>query len=120
MKQLSVILLLTLLLVPICWNGYSLLHYVLQHTHTFCQSTAEHSHPTPEDCLSVFQLVDSQNQSQLPSTNNIEFQEIKQYLTLDFLSTTLINQRLQQFNFAGTSFLNYLFHKEVFHPPLVA
>lgn len=119
-KQTLVILLLSLLLFPIIWNGVSLIHYAVEHTHTFCQTEAEHSHPNPDNCLSVFELSDNQNKSQLPTNTKSDFQEIQQYLSpnLAFNSTLLLS--LQQINFVNPSLPDNFFLKDVFLPPIFA
>jgi len=119
-NQKSVILLLALLLFPIIWNGISILHYAVAHSHTFCQSEAEHSHPTPDDCLSIFQLAENQSQSQLPSTTKIEFQELQQYLTPHLEVGLLPLFSFQQSNFINPSLPENLFSKDVFLPPIFA
>ena len=119
MKQAFVIFLLSLLLLPISWNAISLVHYLVEHTHTLCQETTDHAHPNPENCLSVFQLAEKQNQHQ-PTTTNIEFQELKQYLTPDLLLTTVVFDPIRQVDFVEIAFLNHLFHKDIFYPPISA
>jgi len=119
-KQTSVILLLTLLLFPIVWNGISLFHYAVEHTHTFCQTDSEHSHPNPDNCLSIFELTESQSQSELPISTKSEFQELQQYFTpnLDLYPMQLLS--FQQVNFVTSSHLEKGFSKDVFLPPIFA
>lgn len=119
-KQTSVILLLTLILIPIFWNGISLVHFVVEHTHTFCETESEHSHPNPENCLAIFQLTENQSESQLPSNTKIDFQELKQYLTPSLELKSIEYLSFKQIN-SDTSFLpDDSFPKDVFHPPLFA
>jgi len=119
-KQTSVILLLTLLLFPIFWNGVSLIHYVVEHTHTFCETESAHSHPNPDNCLSIFQLSESQSQSQLPVNTKIDFQELKQYLTPNLALNSIRLLSFQQINFVNSVLPDDCFPKDVFHPPVFA
>lgn len=120
MKQTSVILLLILLLLPIIWNGVTLFHYVVEHTHTFCQTEAEHAHATPDDCLAIFQLAENHNQNQLPAPVKSEFKELKQYLNpnLDFIPIGVLP--FQQVNFVDIALPDNGFTKDFFHPPIFA
>jgi len=119
-KQTSIILLLSLLLFPIIWNGISLFHYVVEHSHTFCLSETEHSHPSPDDCVSIFQLTNSQNQNQLPTTTKSEYQELKQYISPNLELSPMLLLSYQSTNFNHLAFLDYLFSKDVFLPPIFA
>ena len=120
MKQTSVILLLTLLLLPIIWNGVTLFHYVIEHTHTFCQTELEHAHANPDTCLSIFQLAENHNQNQLPTPTKSEFKELKQYLTpkLDLSPITVFS--FPKLSFVDITFPDDLFSRDVFHPPIAA
>lgn len=120
MKQTSVILLLTLLLLPIIWNGVTLSHYVVEHTHTFCQTELEHAHSDLDDCLSIFQLAENHHQNQLPAPAKSEFKEIKQYLNPILDLGPIIVFSSQQMNFVDISIPDNLFTKDVFHPPIFA
>lgn len=120
MKKTSIILLLTLLLLPIIWNGATLFHYVVEHTHTFCQADSEHAHSNPDDCSTIFQLVEKHNQNQLPAPTKSEFKELKQYISpyLYLISTTSLS--LQQINFVDIALPENLFTKDFFQPPITA
>ena len=120
MKQTSIILLLSLLVFPILWNGISFLHYAVEHTHTFCQSDTEHSHPDPDNCLSIFELSDNQNKSELPATTNSEFQELQQFLTPHLELHPLLYLSTQQITFVNSSLSDDGFPKGVFLPPVFA
>lgn len=120
MKQTSIILLLSLLVFPIIWNGISLFHYAVEHTHTFCETDTEHSHPDPDNCLSIFELSDKQNQSQLPSTNKVEFQDLQQYLTPNLALNPMHSLSFQQINFIHSFLPDDGFSKDVFLPPVLA
>lgn len=120
MKKISVILVLSLLLLPIIWNGVSLFHYVVEHTHTFCETELEHAHTDPDDCLTIFQFSENHHQNQLPSTTKSEFKELNQYVSPDLHlipATFLISQ---QTNFVDIAIPNNCFIKDVFHPPITA
>lgn len=118
MRQASVILLFSLLLLPTIWNGVSLFHFAVEHTHTFCSTDEDHSHSNPTHCASIFQLTDSQ--SQLPSTTKIDFQELKQFLTpnLEFRQRLFLS--FPQNYFITPSLLDNGFSKDIFHPPTFA
>ena len=120
MKQTSIILLLSLLVFPIIWNGISLLHYAIEHTHTFCERDSEHSHPNPDDCLSIFELSESKSQSELPSTTKSDFQELQQYLTSNLELNSIEFLSSQQINFVIFSLPDDDFPKDVFLPPIFA
>lgn len=120
MRFTAVILLLTLLTFPVLWNGISLFHYAVEHSHTFCQSESEHSHPNPDDCLSIFQLTDSENKNPLPANTKSEFQALKHYLTPNMELNPLLLLSCQRANFLDLVLPNYLFSKDVFHPPIFA
>jgi len=117
-RQASVILLFSLLLLPTIWNGVSLIHYAIEHTHTFCSSDEDHTHSNPTDCTSICQLTESQ--SQLPSSTKIDFQELKQFLTpnLEFKQKLFLS--FQQNYFITPSLLDNAFSKDIFHPPTFA
>lgn len=120
MRQTPTILLLTLILLPIFWNGISLVHYAIEHTHTFCQSEDEHAHSNPNDCLSIFQLSEYDNHNQLPASKNSEFQELKQYITPNLVLKPISKLTFQQTNFVNFSYIDDLFYREVFLPPIFA
>ena len=119
-KQTSIILLLSLLVFPIIWNGISLFHYAIEHTHTFCQTESKHSHPDPDNCLSIFELSESQNQSELPATTNNEFQELKQFLTPNLKLNPILLLSFQQINSVNFTLPTDGFPKGVFLPPVFA
>jgi len=97
-----------------------LFHYVVEHTHTFCEEDINHAHSNPDNCLSIFQLSESHSQNQLPSPTKSEFKELKQYLTpnLDFTSIRVLP--FQQMNFVDIALSDNLFIKAIFHPPISA
>lgn len=105
--------------MPIIWNGITLFHFVVEHTHTFCEEDLAHEHADTDDCLSIFQLSINQDQDQVPSPTKIEFKELKQYLTsnLDLQIEVLPSQ---QINFVDIALPDNLFTKDFFHPPIFA
>jgi len=117
-KQTSIILLLTLLLLPIIWNGITLFHFVVEHTHTFCQEDLAHAHSNTEDCLTIFQL--SENHNQLPSPTKSEFKALKQYLASNLYLAPILPYTFQQINFINPSLTDDAFSKDVFQPPIFA
>lgn len=118
MKQFPVVILLTLILLPIIWNGVSLFHFVIEHTHTFCQTESEHAHSTSENCLSIFQLAEKHNQNQLPSPLKNEFKELKQYLSPLLLTSSLVLTNIQQRDFEDIPLPVRLIPKDIFQPPI--
>jgi len=108
MRQVSVALLFSLLLLPSIWNSVTLFHYLLAHTHTLCNNDLDHLHSSPTDCSSIFQLTDSQ--SELPASTKNEFQELKQYLSpsLNFIPTFLLSfQQLYFMMVVNSIFINH-------------
>ena len=118
MKQALVISIISLLLLPIFWNGLALFHYVVEHTDLFCHSELEHSHPN--NCLTLTIFQSSQSQNQLPSPTKIEIQELKLYCLTPCLNLCPIDPlSSKQVNFPNFFPPDDLFSKEVFHPPIL-
>lgn len=120
MRQKSIILLLSLLLFPIIWNGITLLHHVVEHTHTFCATDTEHSHSNPDNCLSIFELVEGPHQGQLPAASKSEFEDLKQYLAPKLVIKPTLYISFHQINFIDSPLPEDLFLSQVFHPPIFA
>ena len=117
MKKLATILLLHLMLLPVVWNGIGLWHYIVAHTHTFCAADlAEHTHQTPEGCISIFQLENNQPNQQLPTTN--EYYELKTCITSNTIFNTLLLCSIKQTDFIEPFSLNNHYFNEIFHPPI--
>lgn len=116
MKQLSIILLFSLILFPVIWNSISLFHYMIEHTHTFCVNETDHTHKTTEDCLSICQL----NQDQLPQHLPVQdkYQELKLYLAPDLIINTTSHFIAKNVIFFEPSLLENPFSKDIFHPPI--
>ena len=70
---------LSLILIPLCWNGMSFIHYLVEHTHTFCASEDDHQHSSTEDCTNVYHVAPHHEQNQIP--HKVEFYELKQYIS---------------------------------------
>lgn len=119
MKQALIISIISLLLLPIFQNGLALFHYVVEHTHLFCPSDLEHTHP--DNCLTLTIFQSSQNQNQLPAPTKTEIQEIKLYCLTDCLNLRSIDSlSLKQVNFTNSFPPDNLFYKDIFHPPILA
>ena len=98
MKNLAILLCLSLMLLPVIWNGIGLWHYVMEHTHTFCAvDSVEHSHQTSEDCVSICQLINTTSNQQLPITN--DYYELKTCITSTPFFNTLLLSSSNQSNF---------------------
>ena len=118
MRKLSSILLLVLMFLPVIWNGLSLLHFVVEHTHTFCESDADHEHTSLHDCMSFCHITKSQENNQFLS--KIEFSELKP--CINPLSSFII----QSFSFSLVTTMNespFLlgrnYSNDIFHPPIL-
>ena len=83
MRKPSIILLLSLMLIPLLWNGINLIHYLVEHTHTFCASEQDHQHPSTEDCRTICYISTQHEESQIPH-QSIVFYELKQCITTPF------------------------------------
>ena len=112
-----IILLLSLVLLPIIWNGMSFLHYAMEHTHVFCLAEEDHEHTAAHDCSDIYHNIENQNQEHLPVS--IDFQEIKQYLTPHSSMKTLVfstSSSTSQVSFS--IYHDRLFPDDIFHPPI--
>lgn len=119
MKQPLVILVIFLLLLPIFRSGLAFTHYILVHTHLFCQNDLVHQHH--DDCLTLTILRTSQPQDQLPSPLKHEVSDIKQYYLVHPLNVCSINHLAhEQMIFATPFSLDTFYAKEIFHPPILA
>ncbi len=117
MKKLAILLFLNLMMLPVIWNGIGLWHYVMEHTHTFCEAdSAEHAHQTPEDCINICQLTNNQPNQQLPTTN--DYYELKNCITPNTFFNTLYDCPIKQTNFIEPFSLDNYFSDDIFHPPI--
>jgi hypothetical protein len=117
MRQLCTILLTSLVLLPILWNGASFFHYVVEHTHAFCESDIDHEHPLVDDCLTICHVIQDQDHNQLLS--KVEFFELKQYITSSFtLNKQLFSDRLVSTNAGSALFQGRIYSDDIFHPPI--
>ena len=116
MKKVSILLILSLVLLPVIWNGIGLLHYMVDHTHTFCLDDSDHTHQPVEECLSICQITPNQSQH-IPTLN--DYQELKQYLTFNKNLLPITILPVNQFNFKDPHLLESSFSTDIFHPPIV-
>jgi len=75
----STLMLFSLLLIPLIWNGMNAVHYLVEHTHTFCASEQSHEHTSAEDCLTICHIAPQHERSQVPV--KAEFYELKQCIS---------------------------------------
>lgn len=116
MNKLPIILLLSLTLLPIIWNGVGLFHYIVEHTHTFCLDETDHDHATADDCLNICHINQSQHQHQVLVQN--EYQELKLYLTPKLFFNPLSASPITLTNFSEPSFCDNPLPEDIFHPPI--
>lgn len=117
MKKLFTISLLSLVLLPIIWNGVSFFHYVIEHTHTFCESDINHEHTHANDCLNVYHI--SQNQDHDPLLSKIEFFELKQYITaFPFFDKQFSFSNITSTNSEYFLLYNRILSEDIFRPPI--
>lgn len=63
------------MLIPFFWNGASFIHYLVEHTHTFCASEQDHQHSSVEDCHTICHISPQHEDGQIP--HKVEFHELK-------------------------------------------
>ncbi|MEM6316791.1 MAG: hypothetical protein AAF960_03930 [Bacteroidota bacterium] len=105
-------------MLPILWNGFSLIHFTVVHTHAICGDKAAHYDQNIVNCTAVCQLTHESNNSPAPSPNN-DFQEIKQYLTLQILHKKVGQLTTQSRNFVLIPLSDTPFFQDVLHPPIL-
>ena len=71
----------TMTLSPILWNGVGFLHYLVEHTHTFCADDSHGDHAPSEDCHSIYHIGVNHDHQQVPT--EIEFHELKQLIAFE-------------------------------------
>lgn len=118
MRKLSTILLLSFMLIPLFWNGISLMHYLVEHTHSFCAGEQDHQHASTEDCETICHISPLHNQTQSPH-KSIEFYELKQCIT----EFHFLNNQVLVINSKSTTpdyLLLYgrLLSDDIFRPPI--
>ena len=117
MKKIFSILLLGLMLIPLYWNGMSLIHYMVEHTHTFCTSEQNHEHSSTEDCHAICHITPQHDHGQIPNT--VEFYELKQCVT----TLSFFNHQFSFFNYTST-YSDYsllrgrMLLADIFRPPI--
>ena len=103
-------------LSPILLNGVGFLHYLVEHTHTFCADDSHGDHAPSEDCHSIYHLGLNQDHQQVPT--EIKFHELKQLLAFEtgifIKSITTTNSTLSIY---PSSHLGRLHLIDVFQPP---
>jgi len=117
MKNLFIIMLLSVVLLPIIWNGMGFFHYLVDHTHTFCENEDNHEHTSTDECLAMCHLGQSQAQHQIPT--QIEFYELKQFIT----TPSILNIRPLVNNLSNTAIIRShhfgrVYSNDIFHPPI--
>ncbi|MEM9822225.1 MAG: hypothetical protein AAF985_14175 [Bacteroidota bacterium] len=117
MKKIRFLLLLSLVMLPVIWNGMNLVHYVLEHTHAFCLTDTDHEHKSAHECLDLYHFSQSHDHNHLPT--KVEFFELNQYIT-DFSSLN-IQSYSSVFNATkavSSFFYGRIYIEEIFHPPV--
>jgi len=117
MKKISTILLLSLLLIPLFWNGMSFIHYLVEHTHTFCTSEQDHQHTLTEECPTICHITPQHEQDQIP--HNIEFHELKQCITTcaSFNAQFAFSYQIST-NSDYTLLYGRILSEDIFRPPI--
>jgi len=105
------------MLIPLLWNGVNFLHYLVEHTHTFCASEENHQHTSTDECHTICHISPLHDQSQIPT--KIEFYELKQCITAYSyfnIQSTFSNQLSTNNTF---SFLyGRMISEDIFRPPI--
>ncbi|MFK7934801.1 MAG: hypothetical protein AB8G22_14935 [Saprospiraceae bacterium] len=115
-KNWSPILLFCLALLPVLWNGTSLVHFLVEHTHALCANEDDHSHPTAKECATIC-AFDAPSSEQ-PTATQHDYQELKIYLTLsEYLPTQIVISNRQP-SFPKVNLWENLFCPDIFHPPI--
>lgn len=119
MNKLITILLLSVVSLPIMWNGLGFIHYLTEHTHTFCSDNKDDHQHSSDDCLTICHLFQHQDQNHNQISNKVEFYELKNYIKTDLsmdIQFVYSNHNITNNNLShhfGRSHLN-----DVFHPPI--
>ena len=110
-------LLFSLMLIPLLWNGMNFIHYLVEHTHTFCASEEDHQHTSSNDCQTICHITPSHDQGQLPT--KIEFYELKQYITADsYLDIQDLFSNQLSTNTAFSFLYGRTISEDIFRPPI--
>ncbi|MFT4761963.1 MAG: hypothetical protein ACI9XO_001044 [Paraglaciecola sp.] len=117
MKKLPAILLLTLVLLPVIWNGVSFFHFIVEHTHTFCGNDADHEHSSTHDCLNIYHLTEYQDHEQI--LVKTEFFELKQYITnYPTLNIPILLSTSSAVKFESSFLYGKILTDGIFRPPI--
>ena len=106
-----------LMCLPVIWNGLSLIHYVVEHTHVFCKSDTNHEHTSAQDCSSFCLLSKDQEHKQL--LTQIEFFELKQCISpLSDYHIQPFSSDLSSVDKRSSLFHGRIYSNDVFQPPI--
>lgn len=110
------ILLLYLMLIPVIWNGASMVHYLVEHTHALCNTTDEHIHVASENCLTICVVDNHQSEGQILTVT--DYKELNIYLLVPQILTIVSVGGNQPQQFLSPTLLNHLYSNDIFHPPI--
>jgi hypothetical protein len=117
MRKISTILLLSFMVIPLFWNGASFIHYLVEHTHTFCASEQDHQHDSTEDCQTICHVSPQHDQGQIP--HKIEFYELKQYVTASpSIEKQFSFSKSHSTNSEYALLHNRILSEDIFRPPI--
>jgi len=117
MRVSSIIILFGLLIVPLTWNAINFIHYLVEHTHTFCDSDFSHHHTSTEDCQTICHFTPQHQQNKIP--NKVEFYELKQcissisYYSIEHVDLFQLSTNLNYIPLYGRDNVN-----SIFRPPI--
>jgi hypothetical protein len=105
------------MLFPFFWNGLSLIHYMAEHTHTFCNTELDHEHIPSEDCHTICHFSAEEGQAQIP--NKVEFYELHQCITTNtYLEAESNWANANSTNLSYAHLYNRSFSGNIFRPPI--
>ena len=117
MRKNYTIILFSLLLIPLIWNGVSFIHFLVEHTHTFCASEQDHQHTSTDICHTICHVSPQHDQGQIP--HNIEFYELKQCITaLPFFDKQFSSFNSININPEYSLLYNRIISEDIFRPPI--
>lgn len=117
MKNLLVISLLSLILIPSIWNGINFSHYLIEHTHTFCAIEESHQHQSTDDCQTICHITPIHDQSQIPT--KIEFYKLKQCITAySYSPIQSTSPNLLSTNTVFSFLYGRIIYQDIFRPPI--
>ena len=105
------------MLIPLIWNGVSFMHYLVEHTHTFCESEQNHHHSSTEDCQTICHIAPQHDHGQVP--HNIEFYELKQCISpFSYFDTQLLLPNRTSICPDYSLLYKKIISKDIFRPPI--